>query len=89
MVPLVGRLVGVALTLAAPVLLSLFIVNLTLAVAGRLTAQNALYMAALPAEMGTALVALAITVAVTLALEGRLLGGLGEIIGSARQVVAP
>jgi len=88
-VAMVGRLVGVALTLAAPVLLSLFVVNLTLAVAGRLTAQNALYMAALPAELGTALIAVTITVAVTLALEGRLLGGLGEIIGSARQLVVP
>ena len=78
-----------ALSLAAPVLLSLFVVNLTLAVAGRLTAQNALYMAALPAELGTALIAVTITVAVTLALEGRLLGGLGGILVPIRQVVAP
>jgi len=89
LVPLVGRLLGVAVSLAAPVLLSLFIVNLTLAVAGRLTGQNALYMAALPAQLATALLALTITVALTMALEGRLLGGLGGILVPIRQVVAP
>jgi len=88
-VPVVGHLMGVALAMAAPVLLSLLIVNMTLAVAGRLTSQNALYMAALPAELGTALLALGITVATTLALEGRLLGGLEGILVSMRQVVAP
>jgi len=89
LVPLVGRLLGVAVSLAAPVILALLIVNLTLAVAGRLTGQNALYMAALPAELATALLALTITVAVTMALEGRLLGGLSSILVPVRQVVAP
>jgi len=89
LVPVVGRLLGVAVALAAPVLLSLLIVNLTLAVAGRLTAQTALYMAALPAELGTALLALTLTVGVTVVLEGRLLGGLSGVLESARRVVAP
>jgi flagellar biosynthetic protein FliR len=84
---LVGRLLGVALSLAAPVLLSLLIVNLSLAVAGRITAQASLYFAALPAELASVLVALALTAGIVVTLEGRLLGGLDGMLGVSMRAI--
>jgi flagellar biosynthesis protein FliR len=77
---IVERMLGVAVALAAPVLLSLLVVNLTLAVSGRLTAQAALYFAALPAEAAAATLALVITLGVTVGLESRLVSGLGGLM---------
>lgn len=77
---LLERMLGVAVALAAPVLLSLLVVNLALAVSGRLTAQAALYFAALPAEAVAAVLALAITLGVVAGIESRLVSGLGGVL---------
>ncbi|MHB8733295.1 MAG: flagellar biosynthetic protein FliR [bacterium] len=76
----IGRLMGVALSLAAPVLLSLLVVNLSMGVAGRITAQASLYFAALPAGIITSFVALVLSAGVILAIEGRIMQDVGRML---------